>query len=98
MAVQKVVKILAFGFADGTNTRFNVDLAKDPYVVMTGRRDSAGTLKNWFADPGATGGAPTAMQAVSGCTAASIVGTVVTVTVPLKAAGTIHECVLLAIF
>jgi hypothetical protein len=101
MAIQKAVRIMVWARADGASASFTLNLNNSAYWVGTNSPSGAGgAIVNWFAgaSPSSQIPPPVAVVVVSGADSASIVSPIVTVNVPVRAAGAEYNVVLDLLF
>src|SRR3954468_24460359 len=102
MAIQKAMRIMTWGVADGVSTSFTIDLVAGgtPYWIGTAQPGGVGgRATNWLTDlPPSKGPNPVGVQVVVGALFASLLGTVVTINVPDKPAGTRYPVTLDLLF
>jgi hypothetical protein len=92
MAITKAYRIRTIGIADGASTSFVLNVLHDPYLIGSGSPGGASArMVNWFADIGAGSvPKPVGVKVIDGATSAVLNTSTldVTITVPVKAAGT----------
>jgi hypothetical protein len=100
MSITKRVRIMVRAHADGVSTLFSFDLMNDPYWVgEESTKGYGGRITNWFADPDIKHGAPPiGVMVIDGADSATLVGTVVTVAVPVQPDGALYEVTLGLVF
>lgn len=98
MAIQKAIRIMCWGIADGTSTSFTLDLTINSYWIGSNRYETGGRITNWYSDAKPYVNGPVGVVMIDGANSASIVGNVITINVPVKPAGTKYEVVLEVLF
>jgi hypothetical protein len=86
---------MVWATADGRLASFAFDLLSSPYWVGSNQPGgTGGRMGNWFAHKSPAGPALVAVTMIDGALAASLAGTVVTVTVPGRPAGQVYHVTL----
>ena len=88
MAIQKAVRVQVWAISDGESDAFTFDLMSDPYWIGSATTSGiGGRIMNWFAEADEVGASlPVGVLTVDGAVSATLVGTVVTVNVPVQPA------------